>query len=85
MLQAAAHLLLHIGGIVAGWFWDTQAPNFAVIQMATAVLIFTLFVIFLAYWPFFWWVKLIRRKKARTTVAKTTEDKPLYRDPSTYR
>lgn len=82
MLQAASHILLLIGGTVAGWFWDTKAPNFAVIQMATAVLIFTLFVIFLAYWPFFWWVKLIR-KNSTMKAAKALADKPLYRDSST--
>lgn len=84
MLQAATHLLMLIGGTVAGWFWDAKAPNFAVIQMATAVLIFTLFVVFLAYWPFFWWVKLIRRRM-RTKGVNATTDESLYRDSSTSR
>jgi hypothetical protein len=75
MLHAVVQMLLLAGGTVAGWFWDENAPNFAVIQMAIAVLIFTLFIIFLAFWPFFWWVKLIRRNAA-TRGARKTADKP---------
>ena len=84
MLHAVSQMLLLAGGIVAGWFWDATAPNFAVIQMAIAVLIFTLFIIVLTFWPFFWWVKLIRRK-AGARDARKPADKSLKRDSPTYR
>lgn len=81
MLHAAAQIFLLVGGTVAGWFWDTEAPNFAIIQMATAVLIFTLFIIVLAFWPFFWWVKLLRRRSGARSARKSAA-KPLNRDSS---
>jgi hypothetical protein len=54
-------MLFLAGGTVAGWFWDKDTPNFAVMQLAASVMILTAVILFLAFWPFFWWVKFIRK------------------------
>ena len=66
MVRYISHLLLLVGGTVAGWFWDVNAPNFAVIQMATTMLIFTGLICLLTFWPYFWWLKLIRNRRKGT-------------------
>ena len=57
MLNWLVRGLLMIAGVVTGWFVAKEAPNFGVIQMMTALLLLTLFVAVVAFWPARWTIK----------------------------
>jgi len=65
MLRYVSHLLLQVSGYFAGWFSDRSETNFPVIQMAIAVLILTLLTAILAFWPYFWWLKYVRKRPVK--------------------
>jgi hypothetical protein len=45
-----ADLLLWIGGVVAGWFFNKDAPGFTDVQTAFAALVLAAFVALLVFW-----------------------------------
>jgi hypothetical protein len=45
-----ADVLLSIGGYVASWFFDKDAPSFIVVQMMFATLVLAAFVALIVYW-----------------------------------
>lgn len=57
MLSWVARGLLIAAGVVTGWFVAKDAPNFGVIQMMVALLLITLIVAIIAFWPDRWKVK----------------------------
>ncbi|MDY0883099.1 hypothetical protein ACFPL7_09070 [Dongia soli] len=65
MVDFIVATLLSIGATIGGWFWDPNTHNFAVIKMGIAVVVFTLIVIFITFWPFFWWLKYFRRQRPK--------------------
>ena len=65
MVDFIVATLLAIGAMIGGWFWDPSTHNFAVIKMGIAVVVFTLIVIFITFWPFFWWLKYLRRRSSK--------------------
>jgi len=54
MLNLIVRFLLLLGGVIAGWFFEKDAPNFGVIQMAIAVLLLVFFIFVIAFWPSHW-------------------------------
>jgi len=51
MVSWIVRLLMIAAGIVTGWVVADDAPNFGVIQMMVALLLLTLIVAVLAFWP----------------------------------
>jgi len=54
MLSWLARGLLIVAGFVASWFVAKDAPQFGLVQMAVALLLFVLVVWILAFWPQRW-------------------------------
>ena len=54
MLNWIVRGLLVVAGIVTGIFIAEDAPNFGVIQMMVALLLLTLIVAAIAFWPSRW-------------------------------
>lgn len=54
MLRLIVWFLLLAAGTIAGWFVEEGTPRFGIVQMAIAVLLFTLIVFLLAVWPAQW-------------------------------
>ncbi|MBA1159082.1 hypothetical protein [Microvirga mediterraneensis] len=54
MLSWVVRGLLIVAGVVTGWFVAKDAPNFGVIQMMVALLLLTLIVAVIAFWPDRW-------------------------------
>ncbi len=44
-------------GVVTGWFVAKDAPNFGVVQMMVALLLLTLVVAVIAFWPDRWKIR----------------------------
>ncbi|KTC90277.1 hypothetical protein OQJ18_04655 [Fluoribacter dumoffii] len=61
MFQLLLRLLLVISGSIAGWFIARDELKFPIIQMVIAVILFTLVIVIIAFWPEL--KKLIKRKK----------------------
>ena len=57
--------LLALGGVAAGWFVVKDAPNFGVVQMVMALLLLTLIVAVIAFWPARWTIALNRTQNSR--------------------
>lgn len=57
--------LLIVAGVVTGWFLAKDAPNFGVIQMVVALLLLTLIVAVIAFWPDRWTMKFGQPRKQR--------------------
>ncbi|TXH34748.1 MAG: hypothetical protein E6Q98_17825 [Rhodospirillaceae bacterium] len=74
MMDFVVATLLSIGAMIGGWFWDPDIPSFPVIKMAIAVLVFTLTIIFITFWPFFWWRKYLRRRSSKNIVRQGQTD-----------
>lgn len=51
MLGWIVRILLVVAGFITSWFVAHDALNFAFIQMVVAVLLFTLVVAVIAFWP----------------------------------
>lgn len=54
MVGLVVRFLLVVGGVIAGWFFEKDQPNFSVIQMAIAVLLLVFFVFVIGFWPRKW-------------------------------
>ena len=57
--------LLIVSGFVASWIVTKDAPQFGTVQMAVALLLITLVVAVLAFWPERWSHVLNRIHKSR--------------------
>lgn len=63
MLQWLLRLLLVISGSIASWFVARDALNFPIVQMVIAVVLFTLLIGIIAFWPELKnWLQRIRKK-----------------------
>ncbi|STY29278.1 Uncharacterised protein [Legionella wadsworthii] len=63
MLQWLLRLLLVISGSIASWFVARDELNFPIVQMVIAVVLFTLFISIIAFWPELKnWLQRIRKK-----------------------
>lgn len=60
MVSWIARISLYAAGVVTGWFIARDAPNFGLFQMVTALLLLTLFVFIMAFWPARWGRKRTR-------------------------
>ncbi|ARG97877.1 hypothetical protein B6N58_09520 [Legionella micdadei] len=65
MLGWLVRVLFVIAGSITSLFVSRDALNFSIFQMVIAVLLFTILVIIIAFWPMFthWYKQRIRRKK----------------------
>jgi hypothetical protein len=54
MLSWLARGVLIVAGFVASWFMTRDSPQFGVMEMAVATLLFVLIVAVLAFWPSRW-------------------------------
>ncbi len=61
MISLIVRILLMVAALITSWFVAQDAVNFTFVQMTVAVLIFTLFVGVIAFWPAGWTQKLTRR------------------------
>ena len=57
--------LLIVSGIVTGWFVARDAAIFGVAQVMVALLLITLVVAILAFWPARWTIALNRFRRSR--------------------
>lgn len=60
MLNLLVRLLLLAAAGIASWLVARDQPNFSVVQMVIALLLFVLAVFILAFWPRGWWGRLGR-------------------------
>ena len=58
--------LLAVGGVVTSWFIARDAPNFGVIQMVMSLILLTLAVAVIAFWPERWTASLNRLHRSRS-------------------
>lgn len=65
MISWVVRLLLIAASVVTSWFVAKDAVNFGIIQMMVALLLLTLVVAILAFWPSRWTIKLNRLPKSR--------------------
>jgi len=65
MISWMVRVLLAAGGIVTSWFVANDAPNFGVVQMMMALILLTLVIAVLAFWPARWTISLNRLHKSR--------------------
>jgi predicted signal transduction protein with EAL and GGDEF domain len=65
MLGWVARGLLIVAGFVVSWFVAKDAPQFGVMQMAVALILFIFIVAVLAFWPERWTHLLSRLHKPR--------------------
>jgi uncharacterized membrane protein YoaK (UPF0700 family) len=61
MLSWLFRILMLAAGAVTGYFVAKDSPNFGVVQMMVALLLLTLFLLVLAFWPRRW-SEIIDRK-----------------------
>jgi uncharacterized membrane protein YoaK (UPF0700 family) len=54
MLRLVVGILLFISGGITEWFVERHTPRFGVVQMAVAVLLITMIIFALAFWPKKW-------------------------------
>lgn len=60
MVGWTVRFLLLVAGTVTGWFVARDEPNFGVVQMVVALLLLTLAVAVVAFWPTSWTASLNR-------------------------
>lgn len=65
MISWIVRILMIAAGVVTGWFVAKDAPIFGVAQMMVALLLLTLVVAVVAFWPQHWTVTLNRSGKQR--------------------
>ena len=65
MISWTVRLLMIAAGAVTGWVFAEDAPNFGIIQVMVALLLLTLIVGVLAFWPSNWTARLNRLPRAR--------------------
>jgi len=65
MISWIVRILMIAAGVVTGWFVAKDAPIFGVAQMMVALLLLTLVVAVLAFWPHRWTITLNRSGKPR--------------------
>ena len=65
MLGWVARGLLIVAGFVVSWFVAKDAPQFGVMQMAVALILFIFIVAVLAFWPERWTHLLSRFHRSR--------------------
>jgi hypothetical protein len=65
MLGWFARGLLIVAGFVTSWFVTKDTPQFGLMQMAVALMLFVLVVFVLAFWPERWTHMLSRLHKPR--------------------
>ena len=65
MLGWVARVLLIVAGFVTSWFVTKDTPQFGLMQMAVALILFVLVVFVLAFWPERWTHMLSRLHKPR--------------------
>ena len=58
--------LLAVGGVLTSWFIARDAPNFGVIQMVMSLILLTLAVAVIAFWPERWTASLNRLHRSRS-------------------
>ena len=63
MISWLVRLLLIAAGAMAQWFVTVDSPNFGIVQGVVALLLLTLIVFVLAYWPRRWTQLLDRGPK----------------------
>lgn len=51
MIGWIARIVMSLAAVVAGWFVARDAANFSIVQAAVAVLLLTIFVAVVAFWP----------------------------------
>ncbi|MCE0723731.1 MULTISPECIES: hypothetical protein [Legionella] len=62
MLQGLLRLFFVISGAIASWFVGREELKFPVVQMVVAVILFTLIISVIAFWPELKsWFKRIRK------------------------
>ena len=63
MIQLFLRLIVVISGSIASWFVAHDELKFPIVQMVTAVILFTLVIIIIAFWPELKsWYKRVRNK-----------------------
>jgi hypothetical protein len=65
MIGWIARLLMIAAGAVTSCFVAKDAVNFGVVQMTVALLLLTLIVAVLAFWPSRWTIRLNRLQRSR--------------------
>lgn len=65
MISWIVRLLMIVAGAVTGWLVAEDAPNFGLVQMMVALLLLTLIVAVLAFWPSHWAARLNRLQRSR--------------------
>lgn len=65
MISWLVRLLLVASGAVAQWFVTADSPNFGLVQWAVALMLLTLIVFVVAYWPRSWSHRLDRGLTAK--------------------
>ena len=60
MISWIVRFLMIAAGVVTSWFVAQDAVNFGAIQMMVALMVLTLIVAVLAFWPSRWTIKLDR-------------------------
>jgi hypothetical protein len=64
MISWIVRFLMIAAGVVTSWFVAKDAVNFGVIQMMVALMLLTLIVAVLAFWPSRWTIKLERLRRS---------------------
>ncbi|KTD00329.1 hypothetical protein OQJ19_16160 [Fluoribacter gormanii] len=63
MIQLFLRLLLVVSGAIASWFVAHDELRFPIVQMVIAVILFTLIIGIIAFWPELKsWLKRVRTK-----------------------
>jgi hypothetical protein len=65
MISWVVRALMVAAGVVTSWFVAKDAPVFGVVQVMVAILLLTLLVAVVAFWPSRWTVALNRLQKSR--------------------
>ena len=65
MVSWIVRILMLVAGTVTSWFVAKDAPNFSVVRMAVALLLLTLAVAVIAFWPSRWTIALNRLQKSQ--------------------
>jgi len=65
MISWIVRLLMIAAGAVTGWVVAEDAPNFGIIQVMVALLLLTLIVGVLAFWPSNWTARLNGFQRSR--------------------
>jgi hypothetical protein len=65
MIGWVVRLLMIAAGVVTSWFVAKDAVNFGVVQMMVTLLLLTLIVAVVAFWPSSWTTRLNRLQRSR--------------------